>query len=182
MMRYVALLRGINVNGITIAMADLVGTFHELGYTDVKTVGASGNVVFTVGEAADDVDTSPAAIKSRIEATLSERFDYEAWIVLIDEAELAREVRSYPFDAEREGWHAYVMFASDQSHLAELAGHARELDPADERVELGHGVLYWEVRRAVGIKSAFSRKSAKVKYRATTTTRNLNTLQKVVTL
>ncbi|WBM81647.1 hypothetical protein KIV56_02980 [Cryobacterium breve] len=63
-----------------------------------------------------------------------------------------------------------------------LAGHARELDQADERIELGHGVLYWEVRRAVGIKSAFSKKCAKVKYRATTTTRNLNTLQKIITL
>ena len=179
MMRYVALLRGINVNGITVAMNDLVETFQGLGYTDVKTVVASGNVVFSVDDAAP---ASPDAIKTRIEAALSERFGYEAWIVLIDEAELAREVRSYPFDAEREGWHAYVMFGSDPSHLAELAGHARELDPADERIELGHGVLYWEVRRAVGIKSALSKKSAKVKYRATTTTRNLNTLQKIVTL
>lgn len=178
MMRYVALLRGINVNGITVAMNDLVETFQGLGYSDVKTVVASGNVVFTVDEAAE---ASPDVIKSRIEAALSERFDYEAWIVLIDEAELAREVRSYPFP-EREGWHAYVMFGSDPSHLAELAGHARELDQADERIELGHGVLYWEVRRAVGIKSAFSKKSAKVKYRATTTTRNLNTLQKIITL
>ncbi|MDY7544078.1 MULTISPECIES: DUF1697 domain-containing protein [unclassified Cryobacterium] len=178
MMRYVALLRGINVNGITVAMNDLVATFEGLGYSDVKTVVASGNVVFTVDEAAE---ASPDAIKSRIEAALSERFDYEAWIVLIDEAELAREVRSYPFP-EREGWHAYVMFGSDPSHLAELAGHSRELDQADERIELGHGVLYWEVRRAVGIKSAFSKKSAKVKYRATTTTRNLNTLQKIITL
>jgi len=178
MMRYVALLRGINVNGITVAMNDLVATFEGLGYSDVKTVVASGNVVFTVDEAAE---ASPDAIKSRIEAALSERFDYEAWIVLIDEAELAREVRSYPFP-EREGWHAYVMFGSDPSHLAELAGHARELDQGDEQIELGHGVLYWEVRRAVGIKSAFSKKSAKVKYRATTTTRNLNTLQKIITL
>ena len=178
MMRYVALLRGINVNGITVAMNDLVETFQGLGYTDVRTVVASGNVVFSVDDAAQ---ASPGAIKSRIEAALSERFDYEAWIVLIDEAELTREVRSYPFP-EREGWHAYVMFGSDPTHLAELAGHARELDQADERIELGHGVLYWEVRKAVGIKSAFSKKSAKVKYRATTTTRNLNTLQKIITL
>ncbi|MEC5149545.1 DUF1697 domain-containing protein [Cryobacterium sp. GrIS_2_6] len=179
MMRYAALLRGINVNGITVGMTDLVETFQGLGHTDVKTVAASGNVVFSVDEAAQ---ATPDAIKSRIEAALSERFDYEAWIVLVDEAELAREVLSYPFDPEREGWHSYVMFGSDPSHLAELAGHARELDQADERIELGHGVLYWEVRRAVGIKSAFSKKSAKVKYRATTTTRNLNTLQKIVTL
>ena len=47
MTRYVALLRGINVNGITIAMSDLADAFRELGYTDVKTVLASGNVIFS---------------------------------------------------------------------------------------------------------------------------------------
>jgi uncharacterized protein (DUF1697 family) len=180
MMKYVALLRGINVNGITVAMADLVETFRGLGFADVTTVLATGNVVFTT-----DADTaSPAqlsALKATIEAALTARFDYEAWAVLVDATELAREVLAYPFP-ERDGWHAYVMFGSDPAHLAELAGHARELDPADERIELGHGVLYWEVRRAVGIKSAFSKKSGKVKYRATTTTRNLHTLQKVVTV
>lgn len=181
MTRYVALLRGINVNGITIAMTDLADTFRGLGFTDVKTVLASGNVVFsTHSEAESAADVT--AHKAHIEAALSERFDYEAWVVLVDAAELAREVLAYPFDAERDGWHPYVMFASEPAHLAELAGHSKELDPADERVELGHGVLYWEVRRAVGIKSAFSKKSGKVKYRATTSTRNLHTLQKLVSI
>jgi uncharacterized protein (DUF1697 family) len=177
--RYAALLRGINVNGITIAMADLAETFRGLGFSDVVTVLASGNVLFSAdAEAQSKADA--AALKARIEAALSGRFGYEAWVVLVEAGELDRVVRDYPFEPERDGWHAYVMFASDPAPLAELAGHARELDPADERVELGHGVLYWEVRRAVGIKSAFSKKSGKPKYRSTTTTRNLHTLQKLV--
>ena len=85
-------------------------------------------------------------------------------------------MRAYPFDELHAAWHPYVMFSSEPGHLSELAGHARELDATDERVELGHGVLYWEVKKAVGVKSAFSKKSGKIKYRATTTTRNLHTL------
>ena len=177
--RYAALLRGINVNGITVAMADLADTFHELGYTDIKTVLASGNVLFSIDSPlADKADA--AALKARIEAALTARFEYEAWIVLIDAESLDRVVRSYPYDAEHDGWHPYVMFSSDPGHLSELAGHAKELDATDERIELGHGVLYWEVRKAVGIKSAFSKKSAKLKYRDTTTTRNLHTLHKLL--
>ena len=179
MTRYVALLRGINVNGITVAMADLADTFHELGYTDIKTVLASGNVIFSIDRPlADKADV--AALKTRIEAALRARFAYEAWIVLVDGESLDRIVRSYPFDGDRDGWHPYVMFSSDPGHLSELAGHAKELDATDERIELGHGVLYWEVRKSVGIKSAFSKKSAKVKYRDTTTTRNLHTLHKLL--
>lgn len=178
MTNYVALLRGINVNGITIAMADLADCFRELGFIDVTTVLASGNVLFTIDRPLVD-KTDAAALKERIEAALSERFDYEAYVVIVDVESLDRIVRAYPYDAAREGWHPYVIFSSDPSHLSELAGHARELDPADERIELGHGVLYWEVRRAVGIKSVFSKKSAKPRYRETITTRNLQTLHKL---
>jgi uncharacterized protein (DUF1697 family) len=179
MTRYVALLRGINVNGITIVMADLADTFHELGFSDIKTVLASGNVIFSIDSPlVDKVDA--AALKSRIEAALSARFEYEAWIVLVDAESLDRIVRAYPFDAEHDGWHPYLMFSSDPGHLSELAGHAKELDATDERIELGHGVLYWEVRKSVGVKSAFSKKSAKLKYRDSTTTRNLHTLHKLL--
>ena len=179
MTRYVALLRGINVNGVTIAMTDLADTFQDLGFTDVKTVLASGNVAFSIDSPL--VDKADAlALKERIEAALTARFEYEAWVVLVDAESLDRIDRAYPFDANRDGWHPYVMFSSDPGHLSELAGHARELDVTDERIELGHGVLYWEVRKAVGIKSAFSKKSAKIKYRDSTTTRNLHTLNKLL--
>jgi uncharacterized protein (DUF1697 family) len=184
MTRYVALLRGINVNGITISMADLVDTFQQLDHTDVKTVLASGNVIFSLDRPLADTPldqkVDAAALKSRIEAALTARFDYEARIVLVDAESLDRIVRAYPFAADRDGWHPYVMFSSDPGHLSELAGHAKELVAADERIELGHGVLYWEIRKSVGIKSTFSKKSGKLKYRDTTTTRNLHSLHKLL--
>ncbi|MDH6237317.1 DUF1697 domain-containing protein [Cryobacterium sp. CG_9.6] len=189
MTKYVALLRGINVNGITIAMSDLADLFRELGFSDVHTVLASGNVLFRTGtgpvEADDEIDPKVAAAdvaarKAVIETALRERFDYDAHIVLVEAESLDRIIRAYPFDADRDGWYPYVMFASDPSALTELAGHSRELDATDERIELGHGVLYWEVRKAVGIKSTFSKKSGKPKYRETTTNRNLHTLSKLI--
>ncbi len=45
---YVALLRGINVGGNNpVAMVDLAECFRDAGYGDVRTMLASGNVVFT---------------------------------------------------------------------------------------------------------------------------------------
>ena len=46
MARYIALLRGINVGGINIKMADLKDAISSLGFDNVKTVLASGNVLF----------------------------------------------------------------------------------------------------------------------------------------
>ena len=55
MTRYIALLRGVNVGGVTVKSADLAEVFRDLGFTEVRTVLASGNVVFDaarVGHAA----------------------------------------------------------------------------------------------------------------------------------
>ena len=176
MTTYVALLRGINVNGITITMSSLKDLFRGLGFTGVKTVLASGNVIFEAGPGESDAP----ALKARIEAALAEAYGYEAWIVLLDTDTLARVVSGYPFDPKRDGWHPYVVFSSDPAALAELLAGADGLDPHDERVTAGDGVLYWEVRRAVGVKSPFSKLSGKTRYRSSTTTRNLRTLQKLV--
>ena len=46
MTQFVALLRGVNVGGITVKSAELRALFDELGFTDVRTVLASGNVAF----------------------------------------------------------------------------------------------------------------------------------------
>ena len=174
MTRFVALLRGINVNGITIAMDDLRGTFQGLGHTGVRTVLASGNVLF------DTDRTDAAAIKTQIERALSDAFGYEAWIVLIDTGSLARVVRDFPFDPGREGWHPYVLFGSEPAVLDELAARAAGSDSAIEQVAAGDGVLYWQVLRSVGITSPFSKVTGKARYRSTTTTRNLRTLDKLL--
>ncbi|QKS18106.1 DUF1697 domain-containing protein, partial [Curtobacterium sp. Csp2] len=75
MARWVALLRGVNVNGITIRSAELAALFRELGYEDVRTVLASGNVVFTA-------DGDAASVTGAVEQALRDRFGYDAWIVL----------------------------------------------------------------------------------------------------
>lgn len=46
-MRHVALLRGINVGGKRLAMADLRRIAESLGWRDVATVLATGKLIFT---------------------------------------------------------------------------------------------------------------------------------------
>jgi len=175
MTRYIALLRGINVGGINIKMAALADTVRTLGHTDVTTVLASGNVVFS----SDQTDT--AVLKTGLERALTDAFGYEAWVVLLGRTDLAAAVDAYPFD-ERDGWHSYVMFGSDPARLDELMVAAPDLNPADERIQQGDAVLYWQVRREVGIKSPFSTMAAKARFKSSTTNRNLRTLHKILDL
>jgi Uncharacterized protein conserved in bacteria len=182
MTRYIALLRGVNVGGVNIRMADLAAVFRGLGYGAVKTVLASGNVIF-------EADAAAPALKPQIEAALRERFGYEAWVHVIDTAELSRIVEAFPFDAEREGWHPYVIFligegpgegSSGGGPREGLLALASELDPALESLAPGGGVLYWAVERGHTLDSVIGKASARARYRAFTTTRNLRTLRKLL--
>lgn len=168
-MRYCAFLRGVNVGGINIKMAELREVFTGLGFTGVKTVLASGNVVFDAA----------APSKAAIERALHERFGYEAWIVLLGLEQVREIISAQPFQA-RDGWHQYVLLSSDAEVLSELHSAATGLDPELEQVELGDGVLYWEVERGFTVRSAFGKELSKRKYKATTTNRNLRTLMKIV--
>lgn len=174
MTRYVSLLRGINVGGINIKMADLGRVFTDLGFDDVRTVLASGNVLFS----SDSTDI--VALKSDIEAALRAVFGYEAWVFVLSIERLARIVESYPFDPEREGWHPYVMFTADPRVLESLLADHSDLDPAVERIQGGDGVLYWEVERGMTLKSSVGKNTGKPKLKAVTTTRNLRTLVKLL--
>ena len=181
MTRFVALLRGVNVGGITIKSADLAAVFREFGFDNVRTVLASGNVVFDAPDADDSVAVAAAAatLKSRIETALRTSFEYDAWIVLELLDRVQQIVDDFPFDAQREGWHPYVLFSSDGDSLTELAAAASGLNPDDEIVVRGDGVLYWHCKREVGVSSAFSKLTAKTRFRSTTTNRNLRTLMKL---
>ena len=121
MTTWVALLRGVNVNGITVRSADLRDLFDQLGFTDVRTVLASGNVVFSSTAAAP-------ALKTKIEKALRDRFGYDAWIVLVTRAAVAQAVEAFPFDAADASRQPYVVFASDDAVLTEILAAAPELD------------------------------------------------------
>jgi len=171
MNRWVALLRGVNVNGITIKSADLAALFREHGYRDVRTVLASGNVVFTADGAAE-------ALKADVEQALRDRFGYDAWIVLVPHDELAAILDGFPFPSS-EDRHDYVLFGSDEGAIDDLLDDLA-LDESVERVARGHGVVYWSCPKGSSTDTAFAKRAGAARFKRTTTTRNANTLRKLL--
>ena len=91
-MRYAAFLRGVNLGKRTVRSAELKAAFEAMGFTDVKTLLASGNVLF-------DADSAKGH-KGRIEAGLKEAFGFEVPIVLRSLDELKAMVTANPFGRE----------------------------------------------------------------------------------
>jgi len=170
MTRYVALLRGVNVGGVTVKMADLAEVVRGLGYDDVKTVLASGNVLFTTTDAA-------AAAKEKLETALRKRFGYEAWVHVLTQVKVGKIVEAYPFERTADR-HAYVVFVLKPDLLDALL--AVELDPDVEQTARGDGVLYWSTPKGSTLDSAMGKSQGSSKGKQWVTTRNLNTLEKLL--
>jgi uncharacterized protein (DUF1697 family) len=176
MTSWVALLRGVNVGGVTIRNADLAKVFIDLGFAEVRTVLASGNVTFD----ADDAASEHAALTRRIESALGTVFGYDAWIVLVTRDELATAIADFPFDETDAARQPWVIFCVDDATRDELLGAARAMDAVVDPVAEGARVVYWNPVKGSTTDTPFAKLIAKAVYRPRTTNRNLRTLVKLV--
>jgi uncharacterized protein (DUF1697 family) len=170
--RYAALLRGVNVGGVNIKMADVAKAFTDAGFTDVKTILASGNVLLTSL-------SGVAKVRTTAEAALRDAFGYDAWVLAYGLDTVQAISDAFPFAREVEGHHSYVTFVTDPDVLEELAGLAADAGP-DEKIERGEGVVYWQVSRTGTLDSTIGKTMGKKRYKSSTTTRNLRTVEKLL--
>lgn len=172
MTRYVAFLRGVNVGGVNLTMADVAAALTDAGFTDVTTVLASGNVLLTSG-------SRVAAVRSTAEKALRDAFGYDAWVLAYDRSTVASISAAYPFDREVDGHHSYVTFVTDADVLDELAALG-EVAGSGEKIARGDGVVYWQVAKSGTLDSTIGKTMGKKRYKSSTTTRNLRTIDKVL--
>ncbi len=174
MTEYAAFLRGVNVGGVNLKMADVARALTEAGFNNVRTILASGNVVLDASGRG-----GAGAVRKKAEAALRERFGYEAWVLVYDLATVRAIVDAYPFDSEVDGYQSYVTFVADKAVLDELAALGEGAGP-HERIGAGAGVVYWQVPKGGTLDSTIGKTMGKPRYKSSTTTRNLRTLAKVL--
>lgn len=172
MTKYAAFLRGVNVGGVNLKMAEVASALTDAGFAHVRTVLASGNVLL-------ESSAGAASVRKKAETTLRERFGYDAWVLVYDLEAVRAVVDAYPFEREVAGYQSYVTFVADAAVLDELAGLG-ETAGADERIARGDGVVYWQVPKGSTLDSTIGKTMGKARYKSSTTTRNLRTLAKVL--
>jgi uncharacterized protein (DUF1697 family) len=172
MTRYVAFLRGVNVGGVNLKMTDVAAALVEAGFSDVTTVLASGNVLLTSGAKVD-------AVRKKAEKALRDAFGYDAWVLAYDIDAVRAVSDGFPFEREVDGHHSYVTFVTGADVLDELAALAGEAGP-HEKIERGDGVVYWQVPKSGTLDTTIGKTMGKKRYKSSTTTRNLRTIEKVL--
>jgi len=91
MPKFIAFLRAINVGGHTVKMDHLRGLFESLGFSDIKTFIASGNVIF------ETKSRDTKALEMMIEKKLKGALGYEVATFIRTDLELDEIAAYKPF-------------------------------------------------------------------------------------
>ncbi|MBI5230590.1 MAG: DUF1697 domain-containing protein [Coriobacteriales bacterium] len=175
-MRYVALLRGINVGGANkVDMKQLKAVFEAAGLSAVRTYINSGNVLFTAE--ADD----RAELTARLEKDIRDRFGFAVGVLLRDGDEMRAITEAIPQDwADNKDMKCDVLFLwediDDPAILEQLP-----YDAEMEDVFYVPGAVVRRVDRKNAAKSKLTRIVGTPIYKRITI-RNCNTARKLLVL
>jgi len=173
---YVILLRGINVGGKNkVPMADLRKCLEDLGFSNVSTYIASGNVIL-------QSDQHPDAIKAQIEEALPENFNLDDELIKVlvltrDQFQAVVDHKPDGFGEQPETYHSDAIFLMGMD-----AAEAMPVFNPREGVDVvwpGVGVIYSQRLSAERTKSRLNRIMGTPAYKSMTI-RNWNTTTKLL--
>jgi len=177
MMRYIALLRGINVGGNNkIIMSDLKSAFERRGFRNVTTYINSGNIIF-------DSELNELACKDVCENLILEDFGLDISVCIISAASLTEALDHAPewWNKEPDTRHD-VFFVIPPMTAVEICVHVGTVKEEYEKVACYANVIFWSAPMATFSRTRWSKITRdKAMYNAITV-RNANTALKLMEL
>jgi uncharacterized protein (DUF1697 family) len=173
MPRYIAFLRAINVGGHTVKMNYLSELFAGLGFANIETFIASGNVLF------DAPSKNAKALEKKIETHLADALGYEVATFIRTTDEVTAVSTYVPFAPEPPTVKAtlYVAFLKE-ALSAELQAKVMAFTTPVDAFHLNNRELYW-LCRVSSQESKFSAAALERAIKLPVTFRNMNTPQRI---
>ncbi len=171
-MKYCAFLRGVNVKGTNMKMADVCQVFQKAGVTDVSSVLASGNIVFSS-------DKDAAELKQVLEKAMSDHFSYEAFLFVRSSEETETFWNGKPFE-KNDDFHLYAFVGNPGVENILMEEFEKASKAENEKAEIVNGVFYWQVQKGNTLDSTFGKVLGKKSLKDQFTSRNINTFEKVL--
>lgn len=175
---YLAMLRGINVSGHKIIKMDnLKRIFESLEFEHVKTYIQSGNVIFHTAK------KSTAALQDTIEKKLKEELGFEVTVFVKTMNELENVIKHNPYDVNefKENEKIYVTFLSEEP-AADAIDALQSLNNGVDEYQIHNREVYILIRNNNYGRSLFSNNFLEKKLKVLATTRNWQTVNKLVGL
>jgi uncharacterized protein (DUF1697 family) len=173
LVRYVALLRGINVGGRRVKMDRLREIFIGMGFTRVSTFIASGNVIFSTGD-------DPATLGARIGERLEQVLGWDVTTFIRTPHALTQIAAHRPAD-HTEDRALYIIFIHSPASV-DLRERFAALDAPSDRFTLSDSgcEIFWSIATKISESPLFGGKFEKAIKGVANSTRNTTSLAKLV--
>jgi uncharacterized protein (DUF1697 family) len=172
--RYVAFLRGINLGKRRPPMTQLRTLFEEIGFTEVETFIASGNVIFT------DQNANPSALESRIEAHLEASLGYDVATFVRSAAHVQAIAESRVFAEDGQtGVTIQVSFLKQRLSPA-LARKLEAFETNYDQFRVKGSEFYWLCRGPMSESKVWTLPEIKALKLPSGTMRNITSIRKLV--
>ncbi|WP_336732395.1 DUF1697 domain-containing protein [Chryseobacterium sp. VD8] len=171
-MKYCAFLRGVNVKGTNMKMAEVCQVFKNAGMNDVASVLASGNIVFSSDKKSDE-------LRLILEKAMSEHFSYEAYLFIKSQEETEQVWNGNPFE-KNDDLHVYAFAGNDGVENILMTEFENAVKSENEDAEIVNHIFYWQVSKGNTLDSAFGKILGKKSMKDQFTSRNINTFEKIL--
>jgi len=177
MIRYIALLRGVNVGGNNkLAMPALKAAFERQGFQNVITYINSGNIIF-------DSDLTESDVKSACEDLIEASFGLKIAVGIITADELSDALAHAPawWDADAESKHNAI-FVIPPATVQDVCAQIGDIKPEYEKIFYFNKIIFWSAPVATFSRTRLTTiVKDKTVYNAVTI-RNANTAKKLAEL
>ena len=170
--KYCAFLRGVNVNGTNMKMTEVVLVFENTGMKNVTSVLASGNIIFTT-------DKKNSELREILEKALSKHFSYDAFLFVKPLNEIENIISNNLFEENNE-FHTYIFIHESGFENTLMDEFNKGIKLQDEKAEITNNCFYWKVKKGASLDGDFSKILGKKQFKDKFTSRNINTLHKIL--
>lgn len=170
--KYCAFLRGVNVKGTAMKMEVVCSVFVNAGAKNVRSVLASGNILFESDEGRID-------LKRKLEDAMADYFHYDANLFIKNQVEIIGMLEYCPFSPDT-AFHNYIFIGDKgKEDILEETFKISAKVPGEE-AELINGYFYWKTPKGNTLESEFGKILGKKSLKDVFTSRNMNTIEKVL--
>ena len=175
-MKYVLLLRGINVGGKNkVSMAEFKEMLSHLGYTNVISYINSGNIIF---DTSDTIET----INQNISIILN-TYPFKINKVILSQNEYLEELANLPSWWFNDSYRKDVLFYTNEIDYSIMRERIEKMPLQDEAVHFGKYAVFWGKHNETSyLKTSYHKYLIKESFYGSITIRNFRTFEKIADL
>lgn len=176
-MRYVLLLRGVNVGGKNkVGMDALKKSLAGLGYSEIRSYLNSGNLIFTFSQSARE-------IKACLETLFAENYPFHIAFALISKDRYLQDASHLPAWWNEDMARKDVLFYTDEADQADTRKRIEAMRLGNEKIHFGAYAIFWgKYSMEDYSKTAYAKYVLSQPFYQQVTIRNGNTHQKLLAL